>query len=135
MPLPTIFDTCHPRPEVLAGDLPDAIFVADLWEVIKGRAQPDYQDPRPFFANSHPAGSLAFLLTEVAGRLAGRGGGVPVFRLETGFGGGKTHSLIAAVHVAHEGANLATELSEYNVAYLPAAGATGVAAFVGEQAD
>ncbi|MBI3979572.1 MAG: hypothetical protein HY331_15425 [Chloroflexi bacterium] len=34
-------------------------------------------------------------------------------RLETGFGGGKTHGLIAAVHLAHEGTNLADALRAY----------------------
>ena len=28
--LPSIFDQCKPRPEVLAGEFPDAIFAADL---------------------------------------------------------------------------------------------------------
>jgi len=40
MDLPTVFDTCHPDPEVLAGDLPDAIFAADLWEVMQEQAHP-----------------------------------------------------------------------------------------------
>lgn len=54
MSLPTIFDCCEPRREVLAGELPDAIFAADLWDVIRGRAHPDYQDPLRFFEGTHP---------------------------------------------------------------------------------
>jgi hypothetical protein len=58
MTLPTIFDCCEPRREVLAGELPDAIFAADLWDVIRGRAHQDYQDPLQFFAGTHPTENL-----------------------------------------------------------------------------
>ena len=49
--VPTIFQTCTPRPEVLAGELPDAIFAADLWDVVcrKPGTHPDYLDPARFF--------------------------------------------------------------------------------------
>ena len=93
---PAIFDLCKPRREVLAGELPDAIFAADLWDVISGTAHKDYRDPWRFFNETHPTENLKLLVKEVAERLAGVSGGTPVFRLETGFGGGKTHSLIAA---------------------------------------
>jgi predicted AAA+ superfamily ATPase len=68
-----VFDTCHLRPEVLAGDLPDAIFAADLWEVMQEQAHPDYKDPRLFFSNSHPTESLKLLLSDVGARLDGNG--------------------------------------------------------------
>jgi hypothetical protein len=71
--LPMVFDTCHLRPEVLAGDLPDAIFAADLWEVMQEQAHPDYKDPRLFFSNSHPTESLKLLLSDVGARLDGNG--------------------------------------------------------------
>jgi predicted AAA+ superfamily ATPase len=47
--LPSIFTQCKPRREVLAGELPDAIFAADLWDVVMGRAHADYQDSPGFF--------------------------------------------------------------------------------------
>ena len=133
--LPTIFETCKPRPEVLAGELPDALFAADLWDVITNRAHPDYQDARRFFAGTHPTENLRFLVREVAERLAGMAGGNPVFRLETGFGGGKTHSLIATVHVAQQGAELAQALSGYGIRQFPKPNEVRVAAFVGDEAD
>jgi hypothetical protein len=135
MTLPTIYKMCSPRAEVLGGNLPDSIFAADLWDVLLRRAHPDYQDPVRFFSGSYPTENLAFLLRETGDRLAGRPGSTPVFRLETGFGGGKTHSLIAAVHLAREGTNLASALSAYGVRDLPAPGATSLAAFVGEASD
>jgi hypothetical protein len=133
--LPSIFDQCRPRPEVLAGELPDAIFVADLWEVYRQRARRDYQDPVRFFAGTHPTENLQLLIKEVAERLAGMEGGTPIFRLETGFGGGKSHALIATVHVAREGERLAERLSDYRIDRFPENGAARVAAFVGEESD
>lgn len=54
--VPSIFETCTPRPEVLAGELPDSIFAADLWDVVcrKPGTHPDYLDPNRFFAGTHP---------------------------------------------------------------------------------
>ena len=76
------------RREVLAGEVPDAIFAADLWDVISGTAHKDYRDPWRFCTGTHPTENLKLLVKEVAERLAGMSGGTPVFRLETGFGGG-----------------------------------------------
>src|SRR6266566_1495051 len=135
MPLPSVFDQCVPRVEVLAGALPDAIFAADLWDVIANRAHADYQDPQRFFAGTYPTANIKVLLKDVAERLAGLEGGDPVFRLETGFGGGKTHTLIAATHIAREGSALASLLIDYGIAQLPAKGEARVAAFVGEESD
>ncbi len=127
-PLPSIFDQCKPRPEVLAGELPDAIFAADLWEVFRHRAHPDYQDPVRFFTGTHPTENLKLLIKEVAERLAGMEGGTPIFRLETGFGGGKSRPLIATVYVAREGERLAERLSDYRIDRFPKCGAARVAA-------
>jgi predicted AAA+ superfamily ATPase len=133
--LPSIFDLCKPRREVLAGELPDAIFAADLWDVISGQAHEDYRDPIRFFTGTHPTENLKLLMKEVAERLAGIEGGTPVFLLETGFGGGKTHSLIATVHVAREGNQLASFLADYRINKFPVRGDVRVAAFVGEESD
>jgi predicted AAA+ superfamily ATPase len=133
--LPSIFDQCRPRPEVRAGELPDAIFAADLWEVFCKRAHPDYQDPVRFFTGTHPTENLKLLVKEVTERLAGMEGGTPIFRLETGFGGGKSHALIATIHVAREGVRLAERLSDYRIDCFPEGGVARVAAFVGEESD
>jgi predicted AAA+ superfamily ATPase len=133
--LPSIFDQCKPRPEVLAGELPDAIFAADLWEVFCQRAHSDYQDAVRFFAGTHPTENLKLLIKDVTERVAGVEGGTPIFRLETGFGGGKSHALIAAVHVAREGQVLAERLSDYGIDRFPNRGAARIAAFVGEESD
>jgi hypothetical protein len=94
-----IFETCEPRPEVLQGDLREDIFAARLRDVIEGRAEEIYGKPAVFFENTFPTDGLRDLLTEVLGRLTGRkANACPVIRLETAFGGGKTHNLIALYH-------------------------------------
>ncbi len=97
----TIWDTCEPRPEVLKGDLRDELFAARLRDVIVGQADPVYQDPTSFFDNTYPTAGLKLLLDEALGRLTGlRPAGNAIIRLETAFGGGKTHNLIALYHAA-----------------------------------
>src|SRR4030095_13863383 len=111
-PLPSLFLLCKPHREVLAGELPDAIFAADLWDVISGTAHKDYRDPVRFFSGTHPTENLKLLVKEVSERLAGVSGGTPIFRLETGFGGGKTHSPISAVHGRPRGGPLGAPHSD-----------------------
>ena len=95
----TIFEAASPRPDVLSGELRDEIFAAQLEEVVAGRADRVYQDPTEFFAKTYPTGGLKTLLAEALGRIAGKST-APIIRLETAFGGGKTHSLIALYHLA-----------------------------------
>jgi len=132
---PTIFNCCEPRREVLAGELPDSIFAADLWDVIRGKAHSDYQDPLQFFEGTHPTQNLKRLVKDVAERLAGVQGVTPFYKLETGFGGGKTHGLIACVHVGRHGAEIADKLAGYEIRRYPEAGAVRIAAFVGENSS
>jgi len=97
----SIFDLCTPRDEVLRGELREDIFAARLKDVIDGKADPVYGDPVTFFENTFPTAGLKTLLNDVLGRLSGKGAGKnAIIRLETAFGGGKTHNLIALYHVA-----------------------------------
>ncbi|MEI8173664.1 MAG: DUF499 domain-containing protein [Deltaproteobacteria bacterium] len=97
----TIFESCTPRPEVLKGELKDEIFRASLIDVHLGKADPVYRDPIAFFENTYRTEGLKTLLNETLGRLTGRKpANSPIIRLETSFGGGKTHNLIALYHVA-----------------------------------
>jgi hypothetical protein len=47
-------------------------------------------------------------LTDVLGRLTGDSSAPAIYRLETAFGGGKTHTLIALTHVGFRGHELAS---------------------------
>jgi hypothetical protein len=98
----TIFESCTPRPEVLKGELREEIFAARLKDVIDGKADAVYQDPAIFFDNTYPTEGLKTLLDEALGRLTGgKPGNNAIIRLETAFGGGKTHSLIGLYHAAN----------------------------------
>jgi len=98
--LKTILDSCHPRPEVLTGDLREDMFAAKLKAVMDKVADPVYQDPPKFWGNTFPTEGLKALVQEVLGRLSGaKPTNSPFIRLETSFGGGKTHQLIALYHL------------------------------------
>jgi Protein of unknown function (DUF499) len=101
--LPNIFETCLPREEILGGDLAVEMFAARLRPVVEGTAPLVYGDSVRFFENTHPTEGLKTLIAEVFGRLSGQRTGSPVIRLETSFGGGKTHDQIALWHVAKRG--------------------------------
>ena len=111
--------SCQPRKEVLKGDLDDAIFAADFGDLIAGagKAPKVYGDPATFFHNTHPAKQLCKVIGAVFGRLANTKEPGATIRLSTGFGGGKTHTLMALWHLAGniEDPSLGIEL-------LPAAG-------------
>lgn len=106
MALRPITETCEPRSDVLAGGLTDAHFAAQLDQVVRDPSKyPVYGDPSEFFAVTYPTEGLKRLLTSTFGRLSGRGGEIEgaehgVVRFQTSFGGGKTHGLIAAYHLA-----------------------------------
>lgn len=114
-----IREGCTPRREVLKGDLQDAIFGADFADVIadRPRAPEVYADARTFFANTHPATRLRELCRLVFTQLANRREGGVSIRLSTGFGGGKTHALLALWHLAKHIAE-----SSMGTDLLPAAG-------------
>ncbi len=97
----SIFRACEPRAEVLSGDLREEIFAARLQDVIEGHADDVYWNPDIFFDNTYPTAGLKLLLSEALGRLSGANpANNAIIRLETAFGGGKTHNLIALYHVA-----------------------------------
>ena len=77
----------------------DEQLAADLVQAIRGTAPDVYRVPAVFFRNSDPTWGMRELLKAACQRLSGQGGEVgSVFRLDTQYGGGKTHGLIALVH-------------------------------------
>ena len=90
-----------PHKDILEGRLTMDIFAADLWEVYQRRGPDEYKDRDTFFRKTYPTEGLKNLLSVVEKRLKG-GGGDPVIQLQTPFGGGKTHALIAMYHKSVE---------------------------------
>lgn len=133
----TIFDACTPREEVLAGELREDLFAARLHDVIQASADPIYANPERFFANTYPTSGLERLLREALGRLTGaEPSNSPIIRLETSFGGGKTHNLIALYHLAASDASLGKAV-EHIVAphFLPGQPVDAIAGVVGTDLD
>ena len=94
-----------PHRDVREGRFAQAEFAADLRQVVRGEAAPEYGEPVSFFERTFIADGLRDLIRTAARRLSGRGGD-PVVELQTGFGGGKTHSLIALYHLASDTSRL-----------------------------
>lgn len=97
----TLFDVVHPRMDVRTGELTESQFAAGLEDVAAGKAADVYGDAVTFFEGTYPSSGLKTLLNEALGRLSGnKPASASVLRLETSFGGGKTHNLIALYHAA-----------------------------------
>ena len=92
-------DVIAPSDDVMHDTFQEAAFVADLSQVYRDEADAStYGNPVFFFNRTYITPGLETLLANTLRRLAGRGG-APVIQTKTGFGGGKTHSLIALLHL------------------------------------
>jgi uncharacterized protein len=87
-----------PHPDIASGRYQQTEFAADLALVADGSAEKEYQDAEEFFRRTYLTEGLSQLLTRAWERLAGAGGD-PVVELQTNFGGGKTHSMLALYHL------------------------------------
>jgi predicted AAA+ superfamily ATPase len=87
-----------PHRDVASGRYTQAEFAADLWQVHIGEGSPEYRDPVEFFQRTYLTESLTRMLIGAARRLNGQAGD-PVVQLQTKFGGGKTHSMLALYHL------------------------------------
>lgn len=91
-------DIVEPHPDVASGRYQQAEFAADLWQVRIGEGSDEYRNPVEFFRRTYLTESLKHLLRNSVARLTGKGGD-PVVQLQTNFGGGKTHSMLALLHL------------------------------------
>jgi len=92
-------EIARPHKDVLEGTFKQSEFAADITQVANGTATDEYQDAEKFFSRTFITEGMRLLLISVAQRLAGHGGD-PVIQLQTAFGGGKTHTLLAVYHLA-----------------------------------
>ena len=93
-------DVVRPHPDIVSGDYGQAEYAADLHQVANGRGAEEYVDPVRFFERTYLTRGLQTLLTMAARRLSGDPNAQAVINLQTTFGGGKTHSMLAAWHLA-----------------------------------
>src|SRR5260370_4907863 len=92
-----------PHKDVASGRYQQAEFAADLWQVHLGEGSDKYRKPAEFFRRTYLTHSLNQMLVGAVRRLAGQGGD-PVVQLQTNFGGGKTHSMLALYHLFSDAA-------------------------------
>ena len=137
----SVLKTCQPRPEILAGTFNPEVFTASLSPVTeyyrRGRGVIDsiYTDAELFFREAtYPTQGLRLTLAEVFGRIAGDLTVPAIHRLETAFGGGKTHALIACTHIAQKGTGLRGVIQDFlDPDLLPAPGSVAVAGVAGDE--
>ena len=91
-------EVIQPHDDVARGRFSLAEFAADLYQVSQGEGAAEYADPVEFFRRTFLTVGLRQLLGDAVARLT-TGGGSPVVDLQTSFGGGKTHSMIALYHL------------------------------------
>ena len=91
-------EVVNPHRDVASGRYQQAEFAADLWQVHLGEGADEYRQPVEFFRHTFLTESLKQLLIGAVCRLTGTGGD-PVVQLQTNFGGGKTHSMLALYHL------------------------------------
>ena len=110
----SIIEACRPREGILQGTFNPEVFTASLSQVIShsrgrgGRIDNLYTDAEQFFRDgTAPTDGIKFVLREALLRLSGDNSAPAIYRLETVFGGGKTHTLIALTHLALRARELA----------------------------
>jgi predicted AAA+ superfamily ATPase len=137
----SILQACQPRADLHTGSFNPEIFTASLSQVTdcyRGRATPIhtlYTDAEQFFREAtYPTQGLCTILAEVFGRLAGDNAMPAIHRLETAFGGGKTHALIALAHLGFRGHSLAAIAPGLlDAQLLPAPGDIAVVGIAGDE--
>lgn len=125
------YEVALPHRDIREGKFSESVFAADLSDVVAGRGPLEYRDAALFFRQTYPTQGLKDLLQVVLERLAGTGDGDAVIQIQTPFGGGKTHSLIALYHAVQDGA---VHLQDWGIA-APADLRARVVTFVGTAAD
>ncbi|MBM9535982.1 ATP-binding protein [Desulfobulbus alkaliphilus] len=108
-----VLTACEPRQDIITGTFNPEIFTASLSEVISFYRQGTvslhslYTDAHRFFGEAtYPTDGMKSVLGDVFARIAGDNSVPAIHRLETAFGGGKTHTLIACTHLAFKGNEL-----------------------------
>lgn len=98
--LPAWREVLKPHPDVASGRYNNAEFAADLYSVaVQKNAASEYQNPVEFFRRTYLTDGLKELLRRAVDRISGSESANPVINLQTTFGGGKTHSMLAVWHL------------------------------------
>lgn len=113
------FRVVTPHMDIKQGRLDESIFAANLAEVALGNGREIYSNPVVFFSKTfYTAGLKNVAKTVIKGLNGKEDAENRVISLQTGFGGGKTHTLISLYHLCKWGnrasqSQSARELLEY----------------------
>lgn len=98
------FANVQPHMDIAQGHLDESIFAANLAEVALGNGREIYQNPVMFYSKTFfTLGLKTVIKRVVSGLNGGQDAENRVISLQTGFGGGKTHTLISLYHIARLG--------------------------------
>lgn len=101
------FKNVTPHLDIRQGNLDESVFAANLAEVALGHGREVYQNPSVFFSKTFFTEGLKNIAKRVIKGLNGEEDAENrVISLQTGFGGGKTHTLISLYHIAKAGKKL-----------------------------
>ena len=106
--LPAWFNNAIPHYDIRNAQLDESIFAANLSEVALGTGPDVYTNPSLFFAKTYVTAGLRDISNRMVQALNGEESENRVISLQTGFGGGKTHSLISLYHIAKSGSRIAS---------------------------
>ncbi len=121
-----VWETCTFSDEIISSDFNRAKFAVELHEFLDKTAGSVYQDPELFFENTFPTNQMKYLVKDSLIRLES-GRGQPVTVINTGFGGGKTHSILLLHHIINnpeKGLEFIKKInlsSEYGIEKIPKA--------------
>lgn len=113
-----------PYDDILKNKISENSFAVGFHAVLNGTADDIYNDPKLFFDLTHVTKNLAGIYEDVLSRMA-HGGSRPLLVIDTTFGGGKTHTLVALYHlfshpdVAKKNADLKKILTSLNLPAVP----------------
>ncbi len=103
-PLQPWFRVVQPHFDIRQGRLDESVFAANLAEVALGTGREIYRDPMTFFSKTYLTAGLKTVAKTVIKGLNGKEDAENrVISLQTGFGGGKTHTLISLYHLCKLG--------------------------------
>ncbi len=98
------FRVVTPHMDIKQGNLDESIFAANLAEVAMGNGREIYSNPVVFFSKTFYTAGLKNVARTVLKGLNGKEDAENrVISLQTGFGGGKTHTLISLYHLCKWG--------------------------------
>jgi len=98
------FRVVTPHSDIRQGRLDESVFAANLAEVALGHGREIYNNPVVFFSKTYfTAGLKSVARTVIKGLNGQEDAENRVISLQTGFGGGKTHTLISLYHICRWG--------------------------------